>query len=99
MAREFAKDFYQSKEWQAVRTTVIANAYGICQRCKNKPGKIVHHIIHLTERNINNPSITLGLNNLMYLCKDCHEIVHGYIKPTTRDDVMFDSNGQLIQRQ
>lgn len=96
MAREFAKDFYQSKEWQTVRTTVMANAYGICQRCKKRPGKIVHHIIHLTERNINNPSITLGLNNLIYLCKDCHEIVHS--QQVVREGLMFDSEGKLIKR-
>lgn len=99
MAREFAKDFYRSKEWQTVRTTVIANAFGICQRCKKKPGKIVHHIIHLTPYNIGNKDIALGLGNLKLVCKECHEAEHNHLLATTRDDVMFDKDGQLIQRQ
>src|SRR5574344_1679624 len=99
MAQPFAMAFYKSKEWQAVRVTVIANAYGICQRCKKKPGKIVHHIIHLTPRNIGNKDIALGLDNLKLLCKECHEAEHNHLLATTRDDVMFDSKGNLIKRQ
>ena len=98
MARPFAMAFYKSKEWQAVRTAVIANACGICQRCKKKPGKIVHHIIQLTPHNIGNKNIALGLDNLKLVCKDCHEAEHNHLLATTREDVMFNSKGQLIKR-
>ena len=96
MAKDFAVKFYHSTQWQTVRQTVISRSFGLCERCRKKKGKIVHHIIHLNERNINNPSITLGLNNLMLVCKDCHEILHS--EQVTRDDVMFDGQGNLIKR-
>lgn len=96
MAREFAQTFYHSTEWQTVRQTVISKAFGLCERCRKKRGKIVHHIIHLTNKNINNPAITLGLSNLMYVCKDCHEILHS--EQVTREGLRFDSEGNLIKR-
>ena len=95
MAKDFAVKFYHSTQWQTVRQTVISRSFGLCERCRKKKGKIVHHIIHLTARNINNPSITLGLSNLMLLCKSCHEIVHS--EQVTREGLTFDERGRLIK--
>ena len=104
MAREFAKDFYDSKEWRGtkknnykdgVRQIVIDEANGICQQC-GEPGEEVHHKIWLTHENINDVNITLGLDNLILLCKDCHRNIHRP-KVTTREGLRFDENGDLIQ--
>lgn len=46
-----------------------------------KPGDTVHHKIHLTPDNINDPEITLNYDNLMLLCRDCHAAIH---KPAKR---------------
>jgi 5-methylcytosine-specific restriction enzyme A len=61
------------------------------------PSEDVHHMILLTPNNIHDPNVTLNHDNLMALCKECHNSVHGNGKPI-RDDVMFDDDGQLIQR-
>ena len=93
MAKEFAKAFYNSKEWQRCRYAFIKSVFGLCRKCK-QPGRIVHHKITLTPDNINDPSITLNWALLEYLCLDCHNAEHG--GAVTRNDVVFDSRGQLV---
>jgi 5-methylcytosine-specific restriction enzyme A len=101
MAANFSKKFYQSKAWRETRASYIAKVYGLCERCLTmatmRPCEDVHHKIRLTPENINDPNITLNHDHLMALCKECHNSVHGGGEPI-RDDVMFDSEGQLIQR-
>ena len=41
-----------------------------------KPGEIVHHKIHLTPNNVNNPAVTLNWDNLQLVCRDCHAEIH-----------------------
>lgn len=54
----------------------IASATGTCEMC-GKPGKEVHHIVHLTPENVSDPNISLNQDNLMLLCTECHSKVHG----------------------
>jgi len=75
MAQEFAKKFYKSAEWQRLRTWYIRSVFGLCEKCGN-PGKILHHKVFLTPYNITDPSVSLNPDNLIYLCKDCHELTH-----------------------
>ena len=53
---------------------------GLCERCWAKGivrhGDTVHHKIHLTPANINDPEITLNPDNLELLCRDCHAEEH-----------------------
>lgn len=53
----------------------------MCEICSRNglivPGEIVHHVIHLNESNINDPDITLNINNLQLVCRDCHAKIHG----------------------
>lgn len=104
MARDFAKKFYESKEWRGtkkneykdgVRYLAYERANGICEKCE-EPGEEVHHIIWLTPENINDYEITLGLDNLILLCKDCHIDIHRP-KTVTANNLMFDKNGDLIE--
>ena len=99
MAREFAKSFYQSKEWRATRNYIFKKECGICERCKGLygPGAIVHHKIHLTPYNITNPAISLGEDNLELLCRECHALEHEAENPTD-SNLLFDSSGDLIER-
>ena len=71
MAREFAKSFYNSKEWEQVRKAVLMRDNYLCTKC-GRPAEEVHHIKHLSPKNIDDPNITMNMNNLTSLCKDCH---------------------------
>ena len=71
MAKEFAKQFYNSKAWRDVRELRIGMDRGICRMC-GKPGNEVDHIIELTPENIYDEMIALNLDNLQTLCHQCH---------------------------
>ena len=79
MAKDYATVFYSSKKWKDIRKQVAEESFYICSIC-GKPTYsnqgIVHHKIPVTEENINDPSITLNKNNLMYVCRNCHEALH-----------------------
>lgn len=98
MAREFAKKFYNSKAWIKCRESYKKSKYGLCERC-SQPGDEVHHKIHISPDNINNPDVTLNWNNLELLCMSCHSIHHMSKYSPVREDVMFDSNGDLIRSE
>ena len=96
MAREFAKSFYNSKEWLDTRNYIMAKYNYVCQgKGCNKPAKIVHHIIHLEPNNIEDKSISLDEKNLIPLCQDCHNQEHGLKSILTQEGLTFDSNGDL----
>lgn len=101
MAREFAKQFYNSREWKRCRAAYIARRRavdgGLCESCHEKPGYIVHHKTELNPDNINDPDIALGFNNLKYDCHVCHQ------KENARDGdvadlvrVEFDQDGNVV---
>lgn len=69
--KEYAKKFYNSKEWQSVRQAALMRDNYLCRLC-GSPAEEVHHIIHISEENINDVNITLNIHNLMCLCKQCH---------------------------
>ncbi len=102
MAKEYAKKFYKSKAWKQCRESYISKIHGLCERCQLKgkitPGYIVHHKEYITPKNINNPMIALNHDNLEYVCLDCHNKEHIGYSEITRDDVEFDSEGNLIKR-
>ena len=79
MAKDYATAFYGSKKWKDIRKQVAEESFYICSIC-GKPTYsnqgIVHHKTPITEDNIDNPSITLNKNNLMYVCRNCHEALH-----------------------
>lgn len=110
MSYGIRREFYLSKAWQDVRKAVWLKQNLLCARC-HKPvyvdgiseyipkGQrrtgIVHHKIYLTETNINNIDITLNIDNLEGLCKDCHEKEHARGQGI-RKGYRFDENGNLI---
>lgn len=78
--REFAKWFYNSPAWKSTRVSYMKKAGGLCERCLKKglytPAEIVHHIVWLNEQNVHDPKIALGFDNLMAVCRQCHEEIH-----------------------
>lgn len=97
MARDFAKAFYHSQAWKQTQASYVKQSGGLCEKCLQAglvtAGVIVHHKIHLTPENINNPDIALNPDNLMLLCRDCHAAVH---KPGRRWKV--DEFGKVTAR-
>jgi 5-methylcytosine-specific restriction endonuclease McrA len=99
MSKSFAKAFYGSIAWQKTRKAYIKSVHCVCEICRAPCGfsGIVHHKRHLDTENINNPEITLNWENLMYLCKKCHNETHSDSLPV-RDDFKFDDEGNLVRR-
>ena len=85
--------FYRSAKWKKCRLAMIAEARGICQRCHKNPGTEVHHIIPVTDQNVDDPTIALGKDNLMVLCKSCHDSIRSVDE--TGKIVEFDENGNV----
>ena len=80
MARDFAGNFYKTQLWKDCRASYIKSVGGLCERCYQhgiiRHGDTVHHKVHLTPENINDPEITLNHDNLELLCRDCHAQLH-----------------------
>ena len=85
MAKDYAGNFYTNKAWRKCRAAFIAERIAIdggrCQMCKEEQGYIVHHTEELNVENIKDAEVSLNHRKLMYLCKDCHNKIHGNEKP------------------
>ena len=101
MARDFARDFYRSAAWRSARAAVVKRAHGLCERCvtagRVTPGEIVHHKVALTPANIGDPRVSLGMGNLMLVCRQCHAELHGEAWSPTRPGLTFDAEGRLVE--
>jgi 5-methylcytosine-specific restriction endonuclease McrA len=94
--------FYKWRKWLRVRREVLELDRFECQRCRNIyhrycKATTVHHVNPLKER----PELSLEIwyrdpathkerRNLLSLCHNCHEEVHGYrkrdsIEPLTQE--------------
>ena len=78
--QDFAREFYSSGAWKHTREAYAKSRKNLCEICLAKglykPGEIVHHKVHLTPENINDPTVTLDWNNLQLVCRDCHAEIH-----------------------
>lgn len=102
MAHEFSKRFYNSKQWKLCRNSFIAHRVsidgGMCQNCRKSLGFIVDHIIELTPVNIYDPCISLGHDNLQYLCLECHNTKTFGKDQSIREGFTFDETGMIIPK-
>lgn len=75
------KSFYNSVEWKRLRAIKFSNANGLCEKClKNgivKVGVEVHHIVPIDV----NWNLRLSYDNLILLCRDCHNEIHNRESP------------------
>lgn len=98
MAKEWAKKFYNSKQWKDCREAYVSTIPGLlCEKCGERVGLEVHHVIELNPSNINDPNITLNHDNLMYLCFDCHQAITHNRKDCIAEGLKFDIDGNLIK--
>ena len=76
--------FYTTRAWKKCRAAFLQDRGGLCEKCLAKglivPAVHVHHKVHLTPENLNNPMIALDSSNLMALCSDCHSEIHAKTK-------------------
>lgn len=95
MAQAFAKRFYNSKQWQQTRELAMMRDNRLCVKC-HRPAEEVHHIIRLSEKNINDPNVTMNLDNLMCLCYECHKKEHRWDVKSCLPKISFDAQGNII---
>lgn len=97
--KQYAQRFYNSDAWHRCRTAYIQKRMlidgGLCEECHKAQGYIVHHKVYITEKNVNDKAVTLNENNLMYVCKECHDTYdgHGVGRPKRKLKCSFDENG------
>ena len=86
---------YHSNAWKKARKAIVMKYRGLCCKC-GKTGTEVHHIKPLTLLNVNDPMISINEDNLMLLCKSCHDSIRtgGVI----RNDLEFDAEGNVIPK-
>lgn len=70
---------------------------GLCVRC-GRIGKIVHHKKYITAQNCDDLEVTMNIENLETLCKECHDAEHLGSLPT-ENDLRFDDQGNLIRKE
>ncbi len=94
--RDFAAPFYKSKQWKRTRELYAASVGWLCEICEQNgklvPGEIVHHKIHLSPENIDDPSITMNWENLQLVCRDCHAKIH----TGNQRRYTIDENGRVV---
>ena len=104
--------FYNSKLWNNVRKNVWIKQNLLCAICgkpcyvdgisdylpkeKRRTG-IVHHKIWLDNNNLDDDNITINEDNLIGVCKECHEQIHRG-RGSLRDGMMFDEEGNIKPR-
>ena len=104
MAKEFARKFYNSTRWRKCAKAFAQSKLFVCEMCHNQTSEkidgdqryIVHHKIPLTPKNINDPYITCGWNNLMFLCLECHNKIHIDILPMPKGRGFLDTNDTCL---
>lgn len=97
--KPYAEEFYKSKQWQNCRDTYMQSVHMMCEICRAngiyERAEIVHHKIHITPQNIQDPGITLNFDNLQALCRHHHMLVHS-TKANKR--YMVDKYGNVIDK-
>ena len=67
---ETYQEFLQSYIWEEKRKVIIMRRGNFCEKCNSKESLQVHH---LNYNNVGNES----KNDVIVLCKKCHEEEHG----------------------
>jgi 5-methylcytosine-specific restriction endonuclease McrA len=91
--RTDVSQFYESRRWKKLRGQILKQDHFECQVCKQKyhryrRANTVHHVNLLKvrpdlalEAMYRDPATHTDKRNLISLCHDCHEEVHGYRMP------------------
>lgn len=81
MAQAWAKKFYNSKEWRALRARLVVEANFRCAHCgeeylKDSAQLVGHHIEELTPANVQDANVALNPANIEIICRRCHDKEH-----------------------
>lgn len=85
--------FYRSPEWEGLRKRlqlerVNSNGDVICAHCGQPIVKaydcIAHHVIPLTEGNVNDYEVSLNPDNIILVHHKCHNVIHNRFGTYTR---------------
>lgn len=70
------EQMYKSRRWQHKKRRILRRDKYLCQNCKrygrHTPATDVHHIQHADER----PDLWFDNDNLVSLCRGCHNKMH-----------------------
>ena len=89
-------NFYQSKQWIALiqqlrLQRVNTDGLLLCEHCGRPITKAYdctgHHVIELTDRNVNDVTISLNPDNIMIVHHKCHNKIHHKLSMTDRRTV------------
>ena len=75
------RKIYQSQRWRMLRLAKLSDE-PLCEMCKEKgiikPAIDVHHIISFmsTDDEVKRKALAYDYENLMSICKECHQLVH-----------------------
>ncbi len=98
MAKDWAKAFYNSREWHVARRIALRRDHYTCHDCEGRAEE-VHHIIELTRSNMHDTDIALNQSNLMSLCRACHQRRTFEHNADVGDGLVFDADGFVVQRE
>ncbi len=79
--REERNEVYTSTRWKKLRLSYLQN-HPLCESClkqdKFTPSVDIHHIISFMSTNdpLKRKYLAFDYNNLMALCKECHQKIH-----------------------
>lgn len=77
--RELRHKYYNTTEWKKLREAYLKQ-HPVCEECLNKgkvtPAEDIHHRISPFKNGECNKALLLDYNNLMSLCKKCHNMIH-----------------------
>jgi 5-methylcytosine-specific restriction endonuclease McrA len=96
MAKDWAKQFYNSKAWKECRKIVLRRDLYTCAHCYGRAEE-VHHVIELTVDNINDISIALNPDNLLSLCHNCHTKITKGFTGDLQEGYVFTDDGQVTK--
>ena len=72
--------FYKTQAWKRTAKAYAKSKQNLCELCRDQglitPGEFVHHIIHLTPENLDDPSVALAWENLQLVCRKHHAELH-----------------------
>lgn len=72
--------FYRSGEWQGLREAIVLERGAVCEHCGEPIIKaydaICHHVVPLTEANVNDYKVSLNPDNIMVVHHKCHNDIH-----------------------
>ena len=92
--------FYKTPAWRRARDAYIKKREaidgGLCEVCHSDRGRIVHHIVWLTSKNICDEDISLNEKNFRYECQTCHNREKDPADECGAPRFFFDDEGNVI---